>query len=85
MSRVVSCDHRIGDFVMSSDAASFIGNIPEHYDRGLGPIFFGDYAADIAHRAAGYSPARVLETAAGTGIDAPITRYSARGRASDCD
>jgi ubiquinone/menaquinone biosynthesis C-methylase UbiE len=53
---------------MSSDAASFIGNIPEHYDHGLGPMFFVDYAADIAHRAAGYSPARVLETAAGTGI-----------------
>jgi ubiquinone/menaquinone biosynthesis C-methylase UbiE len=52
---------------MNSDAASFIGSIPEHYDRCLGPIIFADYAADIA-RAAAYSPARVLETAAGTGI-----------------
>ena len=53
---------------MSSDAASFIGNIPEHYDSGLGPMIFVDYATDIARRAAACSPARVLETAAGTGI-----------------
>ena len=52
---------------MSNDA-SFIGNIPEHYDSGLGPIVFIDYAADIARRAAMCNPARVLETAAGTGI-----------------
>ena len=52
---------------MNNDAASFIGNIPEHYDSGLGPTIFADYAADIARRAAACSPARVLETAAGTG------------------
>jgi ubiquinone/menaquinone biosynthesis C-methylase UbiE len=53
---------------MSSDAASFVGSIPEHCDLGLGPIIFADYAADIALRAAACAPARVLETAAGTGI-----------------
>ena len=53
---------------MSNDAASFIGNIPEHYDSGLGPMIFVDYAADIARRAADCNPARVLKTAAGTGI-----------------
>jgi SAM-dependent methyltransferase len=53
---------------MSGDAASFVGNIPEHYDRGLGPVIFVDYAADIARRTAACGPARVLETAAGTGI-----------------
>jgi ubiquinone/menaquinone biosynthesis C-methylase UbiE len=53
---------------MSSDAASFIGSIPEHYDSDLGPMIFVDYAADIARRAAACSPTRVLETAAGTGI-----------------
>src|SRR5437588_3029182 len=53
---------------MEGDAASFVGNIPEHYDSGLGPIIFVDYAADIARRAAACSPRRVLETAAGTGI-----------------
>jgi SAM-dependent methyltransferase len=53
---------------MSNDAASFIGNIPQYYDQGLGPIIFADYAADIARRVAAHNPARVLETAAGTGI-----------------
>lgn len=48
--------------------SSFIGSIPEHYDRGLGPLIFVDYAVDIARRAAALNPARVLETAAGTGI-----------------
>ncbi len=49
---------------MSSNAASFTGNIPEHYDAGLGPILFIDYADDIARRVAAYAPKRVLETAA---------------------
>jgi len=53
---------------MSSDAAGFTGNIPQYYDQGLGPIIFAEYAADIARRVAAGSPARVLETAAGTGI-----------------
>lgn len=53
---------------MSNDAAGFVGNIPQHYDRGLGPLIFADYAADTARRVADGSPARVLETAAGTGI-----------------
>jgi ubiquinone/menaquinone biosynthesis C-methylase UbiE len=53
---------------MSNDAASFVGNIPQHYDQGMGPMVFVDYAADIAQRVAAANPARVLETAAGTGI-----------------
>lgn len=53
---------------MGSDATGFTGNIPQHYDQGLGPIIFAEYAADIARRAAAGTPARVLETAAGTGI-----------------
>ena len=52
---------------MSNDA-SFVGSIPQHYDQGMGPMIFVDYAADIAQRVAAASPARVLETAAGTGI-----------------
>lgn len=52
---------------MSGDAA-FVGSIPQHYDQGLGPLIFVDYAADIARRAASCNPKRVLETAAGTGI-----------------
>jgi SAM-dependent methyltransferase len=58
----------IGGPQMSSDAAGFIGNIPQYYDEGLGPIIFTEYAADISRRAAASRPARVLETAAGTGI-----------------
>ena len=53
---------------MSDDAAGFIGTIPQHYDQGLGPMIFVDYAADIARRVASSNPTRVLETAAGTGI-----------------
>jgi SAM-dependent methyltransferase len=53
---------------MSDDAAGFVGSIPQHYDQALGPIIFVDYAADIAQRVAAGNPARVLETAAGTGI-----------------
>ena len=44
---------------MSGDTASFVGNIPEHYDNGLGPVVFVDYAADIARRAAACNPTRV--------------------------
>ncbi len=50
------------------DADGFIGSIPQHYDENLGPLIFVDYAADISHRVAACHPARVLETAAGTGI-----------------
>jgi len=52
---------------MNGDAA-FIGSIPQHYDQGLGPLIFVDYAEDISQRVAACNPAKVLETAAGTGI-----------------
>ena len=53
---------------MSDKAAVFVGSIPEHYDRGLGPIIFSDYDEYTARLVAGYAPSRVLETGAGTGI-----------------
>jgi ubiquinone/menaquinone biosynthesis C-methylase UbiE len=53
---------------MSDDATGFVGSIPQYYDQGLGPMIFVDYAADIAQRVVAGKPARVLETAAGTGI-----------------
>lgn len=53
---------------MKDDAARFVGDIPKHYDQGMGPIIFVDYAAEMAERVAALGPARVLETAAGTGI-----------------
>jgi SAM-dependent methyltransferase len=43
-------------------------NIPQNYDRGLGPIIFAGYAADIAQRITSHAPSSVLETASGTGI-----------------
>ncbi|VTU32372.1 Demethylmenaquinone methyltransferase [Variovorax sp. SRS16] len=45
----------------------FTGSIPELYDTHLVPLIFAPYAADLAARAAALEPARVLETAAGTG------------------
>ncbi|HEX3162384.1 MAG TPA: methyltransferase domain-containing protein [Pseudolabrys sp.] len=53
---------------MAGDATEYIGNIPQQYDRNLGPVLFVDYAADISRRVAAYSPQQVLEIAAGTGI-----------------
>jgi SAM-dependent methyltransferase len=53
---------------MRGEAAGFVGDIPQHYDRGIGPVLFADYADDLARQAAALAPARVLETAAGTGI-----------------
>jgi ubiquinone/menaquinone biosynthesis C-methylase UbiE len=46
----------------------FAGSIPENYDRYLVPLIFEPFAADIAQRAASFSPSAVLETAAGSGV-----------------
>jgi SAM-dependent methyltransferase len=53
----------------------FAGSIPELYDSQLVPLIFEPYAADLASRIAALGPARVLETAAGTGV---VTRALAR-------
>lgn len=53
---------------MADQSSSFTGSIPEHYDRGLGPVIFVDYANDLARRVAANTPMHVLEIAAGTGI-----------------
>src|SRR4051794_35372477 len=53
----------------------FAGSIPETYDRFLGPLLSEPYARDLAARLAALTPARVLETAAGTGV---ATRALAR-------
>jgi len=47
---------------------NFAGSIPDIYDSYIVPLLFEPYAADLARRAAETSPARVLETAAGTGV-----------------
>jgi len=46
----------------------FAGSIPENYDRYMVPLIFEPYAADIARRAASFSPNAILETAAGSGV-----------------
>lgn len=46
----------------------FTGSIPKLYDTHLVPLIFEPYAADLAHKLASRSLARVLEIAAGTGV-----------------
>ncbi|BCG77084.1 ubiquinone/menaquinone biosynthesis methyltransferase [Mesorhizobium sp. 113-3-3] len=46
----------------------FAGSIPENYDRYMVPLIFEPFAADLARRAAAFSPKAVLEVAAGTGV-----------------
>jgi len=46
----------------------FSGSIPELYERLMVPLIFQPYAHDLAGRIAGVNPARMLETAAGTGV-----------------
>ncbi|CUH45067.1 class I SAM-dependent methyltransferase [Ruegeria atlantica] len=53
---------------MSSNSASFIGEIPHHYDQGLGPNIFVDYADRLTGLCGSLETGRVLELAAGTGI-----------------
>jgi len=43
-------------------------DMPLFYDQGLGPVYFADFAEEIARRAAAAAPLQVLEVAAGTGI-----------------
>ncbi len=53
---------------MDDNSAQFVGSIPEFYDRGLGPVLFADFSADMAERVKALNPKLVVETAAGTGI-----------------
>jgi len=60
----------------------FAGSIPELYDRLFVPLIFEPYAEDLARRVAALQPARVLETAAGTGV---VTRAMARLLPASCE
>jgi ubiquinone/menaquinone biosynthesis C-methylase UbiE len=53
---------------MAQTDARFNHSTPELYDRYMGPLLFEPYAKLVAERAAILQPARVLETATGTGI-----------------
>ena len=53
---------------MSASDKVFAGSIPKMYDDCMVPLIFAAFAGDLAHQAATFSPAAVLETAAGTGV-----------------
>jgi len=46
----------------------FAGSIPAMYDRNMVPLIFQPYADLVAAKAKAFGPARILETAAGTGV-----------------
>jgi ubiquinone/menaquinone biosynthesis C-methylase UbiE len=53
---------------MTGTDAVFASSTPSTYHRYLGPTLFKPYGTDLARRVKGFSPQKVLETAAGTGI-----------------
>jgi ubiquinone/menaquinone biosynthesis C-methylase UbiE len=53
---------------MSRNDIIFAGSIPANYNRYMVPLLFRPYAEVAAERAKALQPARILETAAGTGV-----------------
>jgi SAM-dependent methyltransferase len=53
---------------MVQTASDFSGSIPEHYDRGMGPVQFLPFGVDRAGRLPREPAGDVLELACGTGI-----------------
>ena len=53
---------------MAETGRAFNHLTPQLYDRYMGPLLFEPYAKLVAERAALLQPARILETAAGTGV-----------------
>ena len=53
---------------MTATDTVFAGSIPAIYDQYMVPLIFAPYARLVAERAALLQPARILETAAGTGV-----------------
>ncbi len=53
---------------MTATDTVFAGSIPAAYDRYMVPLIFAPYAELVAERAKALAPARILETAAGTGV-----------------
>ena len=53
---------------MVSVDVRFSGSVPANYERYMVPLLFRPYADQLAARAASLGPARILETAAGTGV-----------------
>ena len=72
---------------MGTNAASFVGSLPEIYDRFMVPLQFAPYAAALARRVAAQPVRDLLETAAGSGALtralAPLLESGARYVATD--
>jgi ubiquinone/menaquinone biosynthesis C-methylase UbiE len=60
---------------LAAQDIAFTGSVAELYERLLVPLIFQPYADDLANRVAALASARVLETAAGTGV---VTRAMAQ-------
>jgi len=54
-------------YCVANQDIAFFGSIPAIYDCYMVPLVFAPFAEEVARRAAGMMPERVLETAAGTG------------------
>jgi SAM-dependent methyltransferase len=55
--------------------ARWAAAMPQHYDELLGPTLIAPFAVELADRAAGLRPRRMLELAAGTGrVTAELVR-----------
>jgi SAM-dependent methyltransferase len=53
---------------MTAASPSFVGKIPEYYDRCLGPAYFGPFARELAQRVPAHGTGDVLEIACGSGL-----------------
>jgi ubiquinone/menaquinone biosynthesis C-methylase UbiE len=53
---------------MASVDVRFTGSVPANYEQYMVPLLFRPYADLLAQRARQWSPAHILETAAGTGV-----------------
>lgn len=59
---------------MSTNSSGFIGEIPDHYDKGLGPNIFVEYGNRLVNHCCEDKPKNVIELAAGTGIVSRMLR-----------
>ena len=67
---------------MADETSRFGEGLAQTYDLHLGPVYFEALGRLMASRVAAHAPARVLETAAGTGIVTRALRASLPGPSS---